>query len=65
MKRRRHAVTMIGLATGLLLSIFHIQESHAAGNCSETTLNGSYGFYRTGVTSTGPPHDASREQYSC
>jgi hypothetical protein len=53
MKRTTHAVAMIGLAAGLLLSIFHVQESHAAGNCSETTLNGSYGFYRTGVTSTG------------
>ena len=53
MKRTRHAVAMIGLATGLLLSIFHVQESHAAGSCSEATLNGSYGFYRTGVLSTG------------
>jgi len=55
MKRRRLAVAMIGLATGLLLSIVHVQGSHAVDKgCSNDTLYGSYGFYRTGVTSTGP-----------
>jgi len=45
---------MIGLATGLLFSILHVQGSHAVDKvCSNDTLNGSYGFYRTGVTSLG------------
>jgi hypothetical protein len=55
MKRTRLTVAMIGLATGLLLSILHVQGSHAgAKGCSNDTLDGSYGFYRFGVTSTGP-----------
>lgn len=56
MKRTRHAVAMIGLATGLLLNMVHVQRSYAVDKvCSNDTLNGSYGFYRAGVRVTAPP----------
>ena len=48
----------LALATGLLLSTSNIPPVHADGRreraCSVKTLNGSYGFYRNGTTSTGP-----------
>jgi hypothetical protein len=58
MKRWNFSLTMVGLATGLLLSTPQIQPVHADDQhqkaCSNKTLNGSYGSYRTGTTSTGP-----------
>ena len=58
MKRWNFSLTMVGLATGLLLSTSQIQPVHADDQhqkaCSNKTLNGSYGTYRTGSTSTGP-----------
>ena len=46
------------LAMGLLLSTSDIRRVHAddqnGHTCSNKTLNGSYGSYRTGTTSTGP-----------
>ena len=58
MKRWKFSVAMVGLATGLLLSTSNIPPVHADGRreraCSVKTLNGSYGFYRNGTTSTGP-----------
>jgi hypothetical protein len=58
MKRWKFSVAIVGLATGLLLSTSQIQPVHADDQheraCSNKTLKGSYGFYRTGTTSTGP-----------
>src|SRR5262245_13487890 len=58
MKRWNFSLTMVGLATGLLLITSQIQPVHADDQhqkaCSNKTLNGSYGTYRTGSTSTGP-----------
>ena len=57
MKRWKISVAMIGLATGLLFSPSDIRRAHADDHeraCSNKTLNGSFGVYRTGSTSTGP-----------
>jgi hypothetical protein len=49
---------MVGLAPGLLLNLSQLPQVHADDQheraCSNKTLNGSYGSYRTGSTSTGP-----------
>jgi hypothetical protein len=48
---------MAGLATSLVLNTSHAR-AHADDKhekaCSNKTLNGSFGFYRNGTTSTGP-----------
>ena len=58
MKRWNFSLTMVGLATGLLLSTSAIPQVHADDQheraCSNKTLKGSFGFYRSGSTSTGP-----------
>jgi hypothetical protein len=58
MKRWKFSVAMVGLTTGLLLSTSNIPPVHADGRrekaCSNKTLNGSFGNYRTGTTSAGP-----------
>jgi hypothetical protein len=58
MKPRTLSTTMIGITMGLLLSTSHIPSAHAGSRheraCSNKTLNGSFGFYRNGTTSTGP-----------
>ena len=58
MKLRMSAVVMAALASGFLLASSHFQGVHADDRheraCSNKTLNGSYGSYRTGTTSTGP-----------
>jgi hypothetical protein len=58
MKPRMSSVAMFALAIGLLLPSSHLQRVHAddrhAKACSNRTLKGSYGFYRSGSTSTGP-----------
>jgi hypothetical protein len=58
MRSWKFSVAIVGLATGLLLSTSNIPPVHADGRreraCSDKTLNGSYGFYRNGTTSTGP-----------
>ena len=58
MKLRRNSLAIVALASGLLLTTSHIQRVHADDQheraCSNKTLNGSYGTYRTGSTSTGP-----------
>jgi len=58
MKLKIRTLPTFALATGLLLGTLQIQPVHAvdrhAKACSNKTLNGSYGFYRTGSTSTGP-----------
>jgi hypothetical protein len=67
MKLRTHAIAVVALVSGLLLSIshggrdwasivptVHANELHASETCSNATLNGCYGFYRTGTTSAGP-----------
>jgi hypothetical protein len=58
MKLRTISVAAIALASGLLLSSSHIRGVHADDRhdraCSNKTLKGSYGFYRTGTTPTGP-----------
>jgi len=58
MKLRMNAVVMAALTSGLLLATSHIQGVHAGDRhdraCSNKTLNGSYGNYRTGTTSAGP-----------
>ena len=58
MKLKIRSLSTFALATGLLLSTSNIPPVHADGRreraCSNKTLNGSYGIYRTGSTSTGP-----------
>ena len=58
MKRWKFSLAMVGLTTGLLLSTSTVPRAHADDQhqkaCSNKTLNGSYGSYRTGTTSTGP-----------
>ena len=58
MKRWNFSLTMVGLATGLLLNLSQLPQVHADDQheraCSNKTLKGSYGTYRTGSTSTGP-----------
>ena len=53
MKRWKFSLAMVGLATSLVLARVHADNHHERA-CSDKTLNGSYGFYRTGTTSTGP-----------
>jgi len=58
MKRWNFSLTMVGLAAGLLLNLSQLPQVHADNQheraCSNKTLNGSFGTYRTGSTSTGP-----------
>ena len=58
MKLKIRSQLTFALATGLLLSTSQIQPVHADDQheraCSNKTLKGSYGSYRTGSTSTGP-----------
>jgi hypothetical protein len=58
MKLKMRSLLTFALATGLLLSTSQIQPVHADDQhqktCSNKTLKGSYGSYRTGTTSTGP-----------
>ena len=56
MKLRTISAAAIALVSGLLLSNSHIGRVHADEKaCSTKTLHGSYGFYRSGTTtSTGP-----------
>ena len=58
MKLKMRSLLTFALATGLLLSTSQIQQVHADDQhqkaCSNKTLKGSYGSYRTGSTSTGP-----------
>jgi hypothetical protein len=58
MKLKMRSLLTFALATGLLLSTSNIPRAHADDQhqkaCSNKTLNGSYGSYRTGTTSTGP-----------
>ena len=58
MKLKIRSLLTFALATGLLLSTPIIRrvdadDQHEKG-CSNKTLNGSFGFYRNGTTSTGP-----------
>ena len=58
MKPRTISMIVLALASGLLLSHsqvgrVHADDRHERG-CSEKTLRGSYGFYRTGTTPMGP-----------
>jgi hypothetical protein len=58
MKKIKLSVAIVGLATGLLLGTSLIARVHADDQhekaCSNKTLNGPYGIYRTGSTSVGP-----------
>ena len=58
MKLKIRSLLTLALATGLLLSTSTVPRAHADDQhqkaCSNKTLNGSYGSYRTGTTSTGP-----------
>jgi len=58
MKLEIRSLLTLALATGLLLSTPTVPRAHADDQngkaCSNKTLNGSYGSYRTGSTSTGP-----------
>ena len=58
MKFKIRSLSTFALATGLLLSTLTVPRAHADDQhqktCSNKTLNGSYGSYRTGTTSTGP-----------
>ena len=67
MKRLVSSIALGGLVGTLLLGVpvfqghpsgivaqVHAQETDGQESCSNATLNGSYGFYRTGTTSVGP-----------
>ena len=58
MKPRMSSVVMAALAGGLLLVSSHFQGAHADDRhekgCTNKTLKGNYGFYRTGTNPTGP-----------
>ena len=58
MKLKIRSIFTLALATGLLLNLSPLPQVHADDQheraCSNKTLNGSYGTYRTGSTSTGP-----------
>ena len=56
MKLRTISAAAIALVSGLLLSNSHVSRVYADEKaCSTKTLHGSYGFYRSGTTtSTGP-----------
>jgi hypothetical protein len=58
MKLRMSSVAVAALASGLLLASSHFQGVHADDRhekgCINKTLKGTYGFYRTGTTATGP-----------
>ena len=58
MKLKMRSLLTFTLVTGLLLSTSHIRRADADDQhekaCSNKTLNGSFGTYRTGSTSTGP-----------
>jgi len=67
MKRTVSLVALVGLMATLLVgvSVFqghpsgivpkvHAQENDEQKGCSNATLNGTYGFYRTGTSSVGP-----------
>jgi hypothetical protein len=58
MKLSTISITAVALASGLLLSNSQIGRVHADDRhdraCSNKTLKGTYGFYRTGTTPTGP-----------
>ena len=42
-----------GHPSGIVAQV-HAQENDGHQSCSNATLNGTYGFYRTGTTSVGP-----------
>lgn len=42
-----------GHPSGIVAQV-HAQENDEQKGCSNATLNGTYGFYRTGTTSVGP-----------
>lgn len=55
MKLRTTSAAAIALVSGLLFSNSHVGRVHADEKaCSTKTLQGYYGFYRSGTTSTGP-----------
>ena len=67
MKRTVSLIALAGLMATVLvgLSLFrahqpgialkvHAQETDRHESCSNATLNGTYGFYRTGTSSVGP-----------
>jgi hypothetical protein len=58
MKLKIRTLSTFALAAGLLLTTSNTHRAHADDQreraCSNKTLNGSYGNYRTGSTSTGP-----------
>jgi hypothetical protein len=67
MKRTVNLVALAGLMATLLVGVsafqghpsgivpkVHAQENDGHESCSNATLNGTYGFYRTGTTSVGP-----------
>ena len=64
MKRRKISIAAVTLASGLLFSISHIQGAHADDQhergCSNKSLKGSYGSYRTGNGSMGPAAGVGR-----
>ena len=67
MKRLVSSIALGGWVGTLLLGVpvfqghpsgivaqMHAQETDGQESCSNATLNGTYGFYRTGTTSVGP-----------
>jgi hypothetical protein len=54
MKHRKFSVMAVALATGLCLAPLNSRKVYADPACSNKTLRGSFGTYRTGNTSAGP-----------
>ena len=67
MKRAITSIALVGFVASLLLTVsafrgdrsgivpkVHAQENDGHKACSNASLNGSYGFYRTGTRSDGP-----------
>lgn len=61
MRRVVNRISVIALLVGVLLLMSPsrsrhpiLPRVHAQEGCSVATLNGAYGFYRTGTTSVGP-----------
>jgi hypothetical protein len=56
MKLKTISIAVFALASVLLFgySVYAEEQNSSSGGCTTATLNGAYGFYRTGVNEFGP-----------